>query len=206
MMLVVLGPDGCGKSTVIDALLAAVQQEFSEVSCHHLHLPIGRRRKNVSGQSVTDPHAKKPYGLLLSVLKLCCLLALYHLGSWLHRGQIGAHGSLIVLDRYYHDLLVDPRRFRYGGPPWLAGFVGRWIPKPHLLVLLDAPVAVLQSRKQEVAPEETRRQCGEYRRLVAAMPFGRILDATRPVAEIVDDIRTALYRLREGGRHAEHGA
>ncbi len=54
-------------------------------------------------------------------------------------------------DRHFLDILVDQRRYRYGGPLWLLRLIRRLIPKPDLVNLLDAPPKVLQARKQELS-------------------------------------------------------
>ena len=33
--------------------------------------------------------------------------------------------NFVIFDRYFHDVLVDPRRYRYGGPSWYAKFLAR---------------------------------------------------------------------------------
>lgn len=91
-----------------------------------------------------------------------------------------AQNNLIVFDRYYHDLLVDPRRYRYGGPMWLVRWIGKLIPKPDLWVLLDAPPHVLQARKQEVTPQETARQREAYLDLANKLPNFHVVDASQP--------------------------
>ena len=67
-------------------------------------------------------------------------------------------GGLVLIDRYYYDFLIDQRRYRLQVPQWLVRLGLAFLKKPDLVLLLDAPADVLQSRKQEVALTETRRQ------------------------------------------------
>jgi hypothetical protein len=71
-----------------------------------------------------------------------------------------------MFDRYFQDLLVDPLRYRYGGPTWFARLLNRFVPPPDLIFLvLDAEEEVILSRKREVPREELRRQRASYRQL-----------------------------------------
>jgi thymidylate kinase len=97
-------------------------------------------------------------------------------------------------DRHFVDALVDPRRYRYGGPSWLLRLIWRIIPKPDLLILLDAPAAVLQGRKQEVSFEESARQREAYLSMMETMKNGHVVDAARPLALVVGDVNDIILR------------
>ena len=111
----------------------------------------------------------------------------------------GSHGkwqlTLRIWDRYYHDRLVDPLRYRYGGPMWLARWVGKLIPMPDLWILLDAPAEVLQARKQEVSFSETTRQRGAYLALMREMDNTVVVDASQPLDKVVADVNAAILRF-----------
>jgi thymidylate kinase len=96
--------------------------------------------------------------------------------------------TLVLFDRYYYDLTVDSRRYRYGGSRWLAQLLGKLIPRPQLIILLDAPAEVLQARKQEVPIEETHRQQARYRALVGSFSDGHVVNAAQPLQEVVAQV------------------
>jgi thymidylate kinase len=98
----------------------------------------------------------------------------------------------VLIDRYYYDFFVDQRRYRLDVPPVLVRLGHFFLKKPDLVVLLDAPSAVLQSRKQEVAPAETERQRLAYRELVRGLSNGLVLDATRPPDKVGAAINRAI--------------
>lgn len=113
--------------------------------------------------------------------------------------------TLLLFDRYYHDLLVDPRRYRFRGPMWLARWAGRMVPAPDLWLVLDAPPEILQRRKQEVPLAETARQSEAYRQLAARLHDAHIIDATQPLERVVAaaaDAIVACMEHRTGARRA----
>jgi thymidylate kinase len=102
---------------------------------------------------------------------------------------------LLIGDRYYHDLLVDPMRYRYGGPAWIARFVGTLMPQPDLWVLLNAPAIILQARKQEVPLEETMRQCNAYIAFVRNQKRFIIIDAIQSLENVIADIEQEISKI-----------
>jgi thymidylate kinase len=105
-----------------------------------------------------------------------------------------ARANLVVHDRHLVDVLVDPRRYRYGGPAWLLRLLWRLIPRPDLVILLDAPPEVIQARKQEVPFAETARQRQAYLALVGSMRNGRVVDAGRPLEQVAGDVEDLIVR------------
>jgi hypothetical protein len=71
----------------------------------------------------------------------------------------------VQFDRYFHDVLVDPRRYRYGGPKWFAALLSRLLPEPDLVIVLDANEDLIFSRKTELTRAEIQRQRQAYAEL-----------------------------------------
>lgn len=191
--IAVMGPDGCGKSTVINLLRERLKLSGIKTSVFHWR-PQVLRPGDPSAGPVTNPHGKPPRGLLASMAKLGFLLADWQVGYRFRMARMRAKAQVVLFDRHYFDLLIDPRRYRYGGPAWLARLIGGLIPKPDLLFLLDAPTPVLQARKQEVSAEETERQRQAYRTMVQGLKYGRILDATQPPEQVAEAMVAEIFR------------
>jgi thymidylate kinase len=185
MMVVVMGPDGCGKSTIIQGMIRELSSKFSKVQYYHLYPPIKGQSLEPLQEVAQEPHGKAAYNLVLSILKLMYLVFLYQCGYLIRYSAIYGRDTLVIFDRYYHDILIDPLRFRYGGPHWLLRIAANLIPRPNLYILLDAPTEVLQSRKQEVPFSETQRQREAYLELFTTLPNSQVLDSTLPVDEVV---------------------
>jgi thymidylate kinase len=191
MMLVFLGPDGCGKSSVIDALSLEISNCFERIEYHHLMLPLPFKREKHT-HPTTDPHGVPTYNKVFSILKLFYLLFMYQLGYLFNSHSIHSKRVLILLDRYYQDILVDRRRFRYNGPLFLLNFVSCIIPQPHFFILLDAPTEILQLRKQEVSSAESERQRQAYIAWAKRTPNCCIIDSSQPLEKIVSEINQLI--------------
>ncbi len=196
MKVVLLGADGAGKSSVIAALIRGFTAAGIPAKARHLKptLVMPQLRDN-PGSIVVDPHGQPPRGIILSLLKIGVWLfeewyATFFLEDW---------NTLLFCDRYFHDLLIDPRRYRYGGPMWIARIVAALMPEPLLWVLLDAPPEVLRQRKQEVAPEETLRQREAYLSFVCRRRHHAIVDAAQPVERVEANVRRAIAAVAGKG-------
>jgi thymidylate kinase len=190
LKIVIFGPDGAGKSSVIDGLMGRLKLDGRVVKMRHLKPRIVARLRSRTDTIVIDPHGKPPRGALLSLAKIVAWIAEEWYGTLLH--ETGK--TVLICDRYYHDLLVDPRRYRFGAPFWTAELVGKLMPRPKLWILLDAPPSVLQERKQEVSPEETARQCNAYKAFIGKQQKHVIIDASQPLDQVIADVETAIKK------------
>ena len=203
MTVAVIGPDGSGKSSVIERVLADLAPAFR--ATRYLHL---RPRVVGGGQAsagpATEPHALPSRGRIASVAKLVHMLLDYVAGYALRVWPLRRRSTLVVFDRYYHDLLVDPKRYRYGGPMSLARWAAKWVPGPDLWVLLDAPGDVLQARKSEVSAEESGRQRQSYLELAAHLWNAAVVDASQELPRVALEVDAAILNVLQGRLEFRH--
>ena len=185
-----LGPDGSGKSTIIESL----RSHFLNFKYFHLK-PIRRSFPENNNVVVADPHKHPPYSPIKSTIKLFYLLVQYNLGWFRNVAKSRMPGSLIVFDRYFDDLLVDSRRYRFGGSFKMAKLVRNLIPRPDVYFILTADPEIIFSRKQEVPFKELQRQISSYRSLADGKRYFNV-NVNRSPEEITKEIMSILNSLR----------
>lgn len=203
LFVIVLGPDGVGKSTLIEHLIQTVGPAFRRSRVFHWRPMLLHGRKGASDS--TRPHGYPAHGGLRSVARLFVHLLDYWMGYWLVIRPLLARSGLVVFDRYFDDVLIDPKRYRYGGPFWLARTLRPLIPKPDLALVLDAPSEAVLSRKQEVAAEEVQRQRQLYSEYQNQTSNSRVIDAEASIAQVTAESAQAILEclaLRFERRHA----
>jgi thymidylate kinase len=160
----ILGPDGSGKSTVIENVNEKLR--WSRLKIFSVHwLPFLGPRARPSKGIVTDPHAQPPKSSFLSCLQLVKILFYWWWASFRHLFHLRAKRAMVFSDRFYLDLLADPRRYRYGASLNIARFVFRFLPKPDRVIVLHTKADIILARKEEVSREELERQLDRYREI-----------------------------------------
>ncbi len=160
--VVVLGPDGSGKSTLVRSLPGT------------LPLPVRTYYAGLYGERMQALTSTRVPGVALAS-QLAVAWGAY-LSSSLQRRL----GRVTVFDRYGYDALLAPsgaqpsrkRRIR-------RGLVGGLVPRPDLILVLDAPAARLHGRKAEHDLESVEHRRAAYRQLAGKL-------SARAATELID--------------------
>ena len=129
-------------------------------------------------------------------------LLIYHwvdffLGTWIRIVPLKAKGGLIVMERGWFDIAVDPRRYNLAVSRNLVEFLGRLLPGPDLVMVLQTDPDVLIRRKAELPQAELSRQIGRWRQISFPRRTIRLaLDASLPLELLVDQATRALLIKR----------
>lgn len=179
----VLGPDGVGKSTVIDGLKQAILPAFRRIDQFHF-------RPNTFGpQGVdtphTNPHGATPRFALVALAKIFYYYFDHLLGNALKVWPLKTRSSLVIFDRCFDDIIVDPRRFRIGGFKTVARVLRRLLPKHDLVIVLDAEPSNIIARKQELSLNELLRQRDVYADFAAQESNYMLIDANKKPEEVI---------------------
>ena len=188
-----LGCDGSGKSAVIQGIAARLTAEGHKVTLGHWRPKPFAAATGSQPNSADDPHGQSPRGLLTSILKLGWLWFNWWV-AWLLYLRRDSRKGFVLFDRFHGDLLVDPKRYRYGGPLWLARLASRWMPQPEQVIFLDAPPEVLLSRKQEVSAESLNRSRAAYRKLAHNKHQFRIVDASQSLEAVIATVSAEIHQ------------
>lgn len=203
-MIVVEGPDGAGKTTFINLLEARLASTFlidpSGISVRHFRpgmLPnLGRVGESLGAMTqdtnFENPHRNTPAGPLSSLARLTYYWLDYCLGGFILSRRDAQFGRFSVYDRYVYDLLVDPRRSRIALPYSVRRIFARATYRPDLMFILRASPEVIYARKQELTPDEIRRQNAEFYRLRAIVSPCVQIDAEESADVMVDSAISAI--------------
>ena len=195
LWIAMLGPDGAGKSAVIDELEHQLAAQFDGVSRFHFrprfctHAP--------ARPAVTQPHAQPPRSRLVSALKLLYWFADCWYGYLVAIRPRRRGSGLIIFDRYLPDILVDPLRYRLPAPCLpIAQRLCRAAPHPDLYILLDAPPEIVHARKPELPIAELYRQRIAYLNMFSDLRCRLIVDVTGTVHQAARNIVAAIRGIQ----------
>jgi thymidylate kinase len=174
VVVALVGPDGVGKTTLVDALVAALP-----LPVHRVHLGLWRR----TGLSA----ALGNLPLMRTVLVLARLLSGAAGAAW-HRRH-----AVVLLDRCAFDLDVEPAPRTARGRA-IQALVRRLSPRPDVTVVLDAPARVLVQRKPEHSLAVARRRREGYLSLVSTRRAAAVVDTTADPAEATRAVTALLWR------------
>jgi thymidylate kinase len=187
-----LGPDGAGKSSIIDVLERDMPQVFDSVYVAGFAPPFFRLW--AKGPIKTDqPHSHKMRSYHVSLLRAAWWFV-FQLCNHVILRVMKMQNMLVINDRYFHDILVDQIRYRYGGPIWALELVKMVTPSPDAFILLDGPAELIQARKKEVPVEVTAQQLREYRAVVTAEKNHHLVDVSQPLNTVLHDVFRIVLR------------
>ncbi len=113
--------------------------------------------------------------------------------AWWHvrRGRIVVFDRHFFLDYYNHDV-TRPQSLGQRVHGWL---LRRVLPRPQLVLFLDAPADVLFARKGEGTPELLERRRHDYLAARDAVAHFTIVDATPPMESVLSEAVAQIERF-----------
>jgi hypothetical protein len=92
-------------------------------------------------------------------------------------------------------MAVDPLRYRLDMPSTWLMKLGRFLPIPDLILVLEAPVGTIRERKEELSAEELERQGRAWRELLPERLDRVYLDTRRPPEEVARQAEVEIERI-----------
>jgi thymidylate kinase len=200
LQVALLGPDGVGKTSYSAKILEMFRPVFTSGRVLQWRPQVIKPRREENPLVFVPPHSRPPHGIVESVLRLLAVLVDYWVGQMVLIKPFLAQSGLLVYDRNFHDILVDTYRYRYSGPRWLLQLAKRMVPlSDGVFLTLEADPEVILQRKQEVSPEEVRRQCAEYRKLAQELPESHVIRTDRdPELSLAEGSRILVHYMNRG--------
>jgi hypothetical protein len=193
LIITVAGPDGSGKTSFCEALVAGVLRDVDVRRIHHRFAVLP-----VRGGSTTDtsqPHAQTPYPRGASEAKVLALFGESLLGLLFSARPFVRRGGFLIIERGWWDLAVDPARYRLRPSVGLVRALGRLLPTADFLVVLEGPAELLATRKDECSEAELARQVAAWREIVPRRQRTLYIDVSLPLADVVSRATAEVLRL-----------
>ena len=152
-----MGVDGSGKSTLIELLRKKLKKRFTKIKYIHLRPYLILLDKSTVQ---SNPHnSKANWPMLLNFVRILYWLIIYRIFFYLFTNK---SRQLIIFDRYAHDLMFDPIRYKFNLPISITKFILNLFPSPSLWIVLNASINVLEKRKKELPTRELKKQIRSY--------------------------------------------
>lgn len=194
MFIVLLSPDGGGKTSVSRGILHELRKSFRRTRYLYWRpgiLPELRdllkfRFKTVEGRTNPDPHGRKDQGRFVSYIRFLYYTLDFLMGYFKIR-FLKTITTLVVMDRYYYDFLIDKKRYGFNIPDYLPKMIFKIIPKPDIVIYLDNEPEELYARKKELPLEEIKRQIEKFRELVSKMPNAHTVNTRLTLKDVIQE-------------------
>lgn len=209
------GPDGSGKTTVIDRTIERLGGVFKTAHSYYHFRPalfgnLGEVAhsagiKKEVDRNYSDPHRGGKTGALSSLVRLGYYSIDYILGYFVKVKSKTRITRLVIFDRYFTDIICDSRRSQIYLP---TKFLNLWrkffIPSLDYNILLTASSEVILARKQELDEVGIRAINDRINYLAPQNGYLKVLNESTPddaVTEILSHIfeeqhRKNIKRLR----------
>lgn len=196
------GPDGSGKTTVIDQILERLAPVFRTAHKYYHFRPalfgnLGEVAHSAGLKKEVDRDYSKPHrggktGALSSFARLLYYSIDYIIGYFVKVKSVTRITRVVIFDRYYTDIICDSRRSRiYLNYKFLYWFGKLFIPSLNYNILLTARSETILARKRELDEEGIRRINERIDYLANKKGYKKILNEQTPeiaVAEILNYI------------------
>ncbi|MDH5570719.1 MAG: hypothetical protein OEY89_03075 [Gammaproteobacteria bacterium] len=190
LFIVIVGPDGCGKSTINTGATKSLERAFRKTWSFHWRpglLPkLGKKSSN-SNFSDNSPNQKSKYKGAISYLRFIYYWLDFILGYWLIVYPKKAQTTFIISERYYLDILVHPERYGFSCPQWFIKLFGLFVPKPDLVFLLSADPQKIHDRKPELPVDVIAEQIKQYSDVISSWGDSSIIDTSQDIQTSTSD-------------------
>jgi hypothetical protein len=190
LLILIVGPDGSGKSSLASRLVSSAHEDGRPVRHIHWRPALLPYADTLGGPSPNPsrPHGRDAHSRPLSFLRVVYYWVDFFVGLRLRALPVRNHGGLLVIERGWWDLAVDPLRYRLNVQPGLIERLGNLLPRPDLVICLEAPPGVLAERKQELPKSELDRQMKAWRRIRLPTRIVRVnIDASQALQRVMSE-------------------
>jgi len=195
IFIVIVGPDGCGKSTINTQSSHILERAFRKTWSFHWRPNLLPKLGSTSGSSNfsdNTPSQHSKYKGLTSYIRFFYYWLDFVLGYWLVVYPKKSQTTFIIGERYYLDILVHPERYGFSCPIWFIKLFSLLVPKPDITILLSADPQQIYDRKPELPVNVIAEQIRKYTNAIKGWGDSSIIDTSKSIevssSELVDKV------------------
>ena len=205
------GPDGSGKTTVIETMIEQLGPVFRKAHVYYHFRPTlfgnisdvahSAGLKKEVDKNYDQPHRGGKTGKVSSLLRLLYYTIDYILGHFIKVKRTTRITRLAIFDRYYTDIICDSRRSRiYLSKDFLYTFGRLFIPQLDYNILLTASTDTIMSRKGELDKEGIEAINAKIDFLTSKKGFLKVTNDNKPEDAVRKILEHVFKRQHEKNR------
>ena len=204
-----VGPDGCGKTTIADAIAEYFDHRpLCGLMRIHSNFPNALRLRDtykaimrLFGKKVEFTKEPEPgtkgMGMKPPLDRARSMLYVLYYGISLAFGRWSlfrwrTFSGLLIADRYYYDYYY--MRGHMNCPKWWKDLVWLIVPKPDLVFVLERDAEDIYRQKPELEVEEIRRQQAAIRNVLTGKVNARFIDAGKGKDDTIKSVEREIER------------
>ena len=215
LFIVLIGPDGCGKTTVANAIESRFKRRpFQGVKRIHMlwgvprmrifkemaYKLVGKTLPPVKKEAPGDRHCgmKPPHSRLRAMM----YVTYYGFGMILGRIKLmlwRPQGGLVLADRFFQDYYY--MRGYMNCPKWYVRLFELLAPMPDMIISLERPADDIYAQKPELDVSEIMREQAAIRKYIGGRKNAKIIDASHgideTIAKVIRDIENHIAARKE---------
>ena len=189
-IIVFLGPDGSGKTSLIGELMNKYKSTGLN---YHTHIYPNLNHKFINNNFY--PYSRKPYTEIISNLKVLFMVMknlFYYFLTLLFRKK---EKTIIWCDRYIYDIFADPKRYRLKKFFFTYDSIKTLSFSPDLIFILNPPIKTILKRSSEISKEELIIQSKNYDKLSKLYPESILIKKDDSIKKILNDCKYYIDQI-----------
>ena len=188
-LIVFLGPDGSGKSSLIRKLML----EYKYIGFNY-YSHIYPSLDNKASKNSKYPYSKPPYSKLKSNFKVFYML-LKNVFNFLLILLKRKNGKTIIwCDRYLYDIFADPLRYRLSKIFLKPEYFKLLTIKPNLIIILNPPINNILERSSEISKKELIIQNKSYDNLKIYFSDALLIKNNYSINDLADICKSQINK------------